>query len=457
MTASPQITVLVLDTQCSKQLLVLVLRLMPALQRLKLRLASPNALSKAFFQAFILREPDEDGSPGTVQLPHQVIDPLCPSLRSLDLQYRRWLRGIDSKELIPVFSDIVASRQQKQSWFLFGLVFDERYNASFWSVGTPVKKVQNGNWTVTVGILCPHGIIPMFAQFPGIGFLPLPFKRVDCLYLHDSPQNPPIDFLFTPDHVELRKVSPDQPTLPTSIPCNLPLFNALRILVLVDTNPSFLAGCMFHRLERCSVMGSSKQDHIPSQELSTGMPICTRMDICDPSLLATFNLPQIHELGLDFSVSEGGMIWENQIIVNSNLSGLKLLHMRRDHIGRDLIQILQPLPLLETLIISAQVDVDTFRALNRSCWEGQKLAIVCPLLQRLQVEDTDPSEIPELTPVLKDVVIVRKMCGCPLKSFTFYTFSSKPGRKFELIGIDGGFAMKETVLAKDTHQFRLDI
>ena len=204
-------------------------------------------------------------------------------------------------------------------------------------------------------------------------------------------------------------------------------------------------------------MGLSKLDHIPSQELSTEMPVCTRMDIGDPALLGTFKLPQIHELGLDFTVSECGMIWENQILVNSNLSGLKLLHMRGDRIGRDLVQILRPLPLLETLIISSQVDVDTFRALNQSCWEGQKLGIVCPLLQRVQVEDTEPSEPPDLTHVLKDVVTLRRVCGSPLKSFTVYTFSPKPGRKFELIGMNGGFTMEETVLSEDTHRFELDI
>ena len=454
-TTSSQITDLVLYIQCSEQLLVFVLRLVPALQQLCLRLASPNALSKAFFQAFILREPDEDGSPGTVGIPKQTIDPLCPSLQSLYLHYKRWHRGIDSKKLTPLFSDIVVSRQQEESQFSFTLGFDE--DEPSWSVGTPEWKFQNGYWDVTVGILCPHSMVPMFADFPESGVLPLPFKEVDHLYLSDTPQNNPIDFHFTFDHMELSIGGSDQPIPQTSIPCNLPLFTALRVLVVMNVNPSFLAGHTFHRLERCSVMGSLRLDYIPSQKPSTEMPVCTRLDIGNPTLLATLMLPQIHELGLDFSVSECGMIWENQILMNSNLSGLKLLHMRAEHIGRDLIQILQPLPLLETLIISSQVDVDTFRALNQSCWEGQKLAIVCPLLQVLVVEDTDPSERPELTFVLEDVVTLRKVCRSPLKSFTFYIFSPKPGRKFELIGMDGGFAMKKTVLVKDADRFELDM
>ena len=454
-TTSSLITKLVLYIQCSEQLLVFVLRLVPALQWLELRLASPNALSKAFFQAFILREPDEDGSPGTVGLPKWSIDPLCPSLQSLYLQYRRWPRGVDGKKLIPLFSDIVASRWQEQPQFLLILEFDERHNAFPWTVGTPVSKIQNEDRTITVGMLCPHCIIPMSAWIPESGVLPLPFKGVDYLYLNDAPH--PIDFHFTLDHMELSIGGSDQPILQTSIPCNLPLFCALRVLVVMDVNPSFLTGHTFHRLERCRVMGSSRLDYIPSQKPFTEMPVCTRMDISDPALLATFKLPQICELGLDFTVSECGMIWETQILVNSNLSGLKLLHMRAGHIGRDLVQILQPLPLLETLIISSHVDVDTFMAMNQLSWEGQKLAIVCPLLQRLQVEDTDPSVTPELTLILEDVVTLRNICGSPLKSFTFYIFSPKPGRKFELIGMEGGFTMEETILAEDADRFELDM
>ena len=458
-TASSMIINLVLDIQCSEQLLVCMLRLVPALEQLQLRLASPNALGKAFFQAFILREPDEDGSPGTVGLPEQVIEPLCPSLQSLHLQYNRWLRGMDNRTLIPLFSDIVSSRQQESLFFSFVLDFDERHNASSWLVGRPVRKIWKKNCTVTIGNLYPHDIIiPIFTQLPRSGFLPLPFKEVDYLYLCDTDNaNTHIDFHFTLDHMELSIGSSDHPTLQTSIPCNLPLLHALRVLVLVDTNPLFMAGCTFCRLERCSVMGSSKLDHIPSQELSTEMPVCTRVDISNPALLATFKLPQIHELGLNFSPPECIMIWTKHISVNSNLSGLKLLHMRGEHIGRDLVQILQPLPLLETLIISSQVDVDTFRALSQSCWEGHKLAIISPMLQRLQVEGTDPSEMPELTLILEDVITLRKACWSPLKSFMFYIFSPKPGRKFELIGMDGGFTMEETVLAEDAEQFELDM
>ena len=453
--SSQSLTALHLDIQCSEQLLVCVLGLVPTLQQLQLRLARPNALTKAFFQAFILRHPD-DIAPKTFGLQKQVIGPLCPSLQLLYLQYRRWPRGIDNKKLIPLFSDIVASRQWGKSLFSFSLDFDERHNPSVWSVGMPVRKIQKGNCTVTVGILCPHGIIPMSTQFSGRGILPLPFKEVDYLYLHDSDHNTPIDFHFTLDHMELSKCGPDQPILLTSIPRNLPLFCALRVLMVEDINPSFLAGHTFHGLERCSVMGSSKIHCIESQKLLTEMPVCTRIDIGDPALLAMFKLPQLRELGLDFSLPESTMIWIKHISLNSNLSGLKLLHIWGKGISGDLTQVFESLPLLETLIISSQVDVNTFRALNKLHWEGPISAILCPMLKWLKIEGTDPSGNPELTDFLKEVVNLRAECGSGLKSFTFYIFGFGTW-KIELIGVDGYFTMEKTLLAEDTEPFELDI
>ena len=447
-----------LGVQCSEQLLVCILRLMPALQFLSLGLPSPNALSERFFQAFILREPDKDGAPGADWLSRQAVDPLCPSLYSFTLSYKRWLRGPDNKRLIPVFSDIVASHQRKNYWFSLRLRLGERLNLHSWEVGRPVRDFQELQSRLSLGISCPHAIIQIWSTLPVNGFVPLPFKEVHSLHLCNIPHDTPFDFYFTLDHMELSLRHSSQPILPTSLPFNLPLFHALRVLVVSNTNPSFLAGHTFHKLERCRVMGSSKLYHIPSQSLFTEMPVCTRLDMDDPVLLATFKLPQLRELALDFSDSEQGMIWEKHISVNANLSGLKLLHMKGQAIGRDLVQILQSLPLLETLIISSPVDVDTFRALlNPSGQEGQILATLCPMLQSLQIEDTDPSERPELTATLKEAVTLRTMCGFPLESFTFSIFSSEPRRKFELIGMDGSFTMEMTVLPEHTDPFELDV
>jgi hypothetical protein len=100
-----------LDVQCSEQLLVYILRLLPNLEYLWLGLASPDALSEAFFQAFILGPPSPVGGSEVVRLPRKTIAPLCTSLEELHLHYKRWLRGTDKRSLLLAFADIAESRQ----------------------------------------------------------------------------------------------------------------------------------------------------------------------------------------------------------------------------------------------------------------------------------------------------------------------------------------------------------
>ena len=101
-----------LDIECSEQLLVCMLSLVPALECLEL--ARPNALSTTFFQAFVVREPNVDCASDMAGPSSQAIAPLCPSMGSLNLHYRKWLRRRDKRALIKAFGDIVASRNPER-------------------------------------------------------------------------------------------------------------------------------------------------------------------------------------------------------------------------------------------------------------------------------------------------------------------------------------------------------
>jgi len=478
-TARPQgLTDLHLDVTCREQLLIYMLRLVPALERLSLGLASPNALSIAFFQAFIVREPNVDNASDMVSLMSQSMAPSCPSLRSLELRYRRWLRGPDKKALIAVFGDIVASRNPKGHLsFKLWLSFDEAPKSS-WSIG-PTRKFMHLDRFPTddrvrlmLGISTPHGIIPISGYLPLDSVVPLPFKEAE--YLGLGLWNPPSSifagFQFTHEHMEVMVYNHVRPPLPPSLPRTLPLFSALRVLVVEEVNTSFLAGHTFHKLERCRVVKPSVS-FLPSPSLftETQMPVCTRVDIDDPYLLATFELPQIHELAMGFSHLGCSTIWEKHIAVNANLSELNLLHMKNWALfNENLIPTLRLLPSLETLIISFQLGVVSFRAflpidangtsgLKRTSSKGQRLDILCPRLQSLQIEGQDPSAEPELIPILKDIVTLRAECGSPLKGFTFSEFWPGPGRRFELIGRNGSFTMEKIVLPQGPKYFELDI
>jgi len=468
------LTILHLDVNCREQLLIYMLRLVPALEHLSLGLASPNALSITFFQAFIVREPNVDNASDMVRPLTQAIAPSCPSLRSLHLQYRRWLRGPDKKALIAVFSDIMASRNPKKSLsFELRLSFDEVPKSS-WSIG-PTRKFLHleslyfteGHVGLMLGISTPHGIIPISGALPLDSVVPLPFKEAEYLGLRDFRSSPFAEFQFTHEHMELMVYNYLRPPLPPSLPCTLPLFSALRVLVVERVNPSFLAGHTFHNLEKCRVV-ESPDPFLPSPSLftETEMPVCTRVDIDDPNLLATFKLSRIHELALDFSHPECSTIWEKCFAVNANLSGLNLLHMKRWPVAGDLIPILRSLPSLETLIISPWLGVDSFKAflpmgayrtsgLKQTSGEGQRSPLLCPRLQCLQIERLSPSVEPELIPILKDIVTLRAECGSPLKDFTLSTFW--PSLRSNLIGRNGRFTMRNIDLPEKTEEFKLDI
>jgi hypothetical protein len=201
-----------------------------------------------------------------------------------------------------------------------------------------------------------------------------------------------------------------------------------------------------------------------SEGLFTEMPVCTRMDVRDLSLLATFKLPLVCKLSVTFDHPESNLIWEKDITVNANLSGLRLLHVHDWHHEVNLIQILASVPVLESLIVGngAKLDVDFFRALvpNRTSGPNgvtQIPIVLCPMLKSLQVEGVDPTEQSEMMHVLREVVMFRAVAGSPLKWFTFVVFQPQPGIEFEMIGEDGSLTMEQTLLDEGAEPFELAI
>ena len=426
-----------LAVECSERLLAYMLSLVPALELLSLKLSRPDSLSTTFFQAFIVREPNAGRAFDMVGPPSQAIAPLCPSISSLNLHYRRWLRGRDNRALIAVFDDIVASRNPERSHrFEVRLYIDAPDSVGFpldptWVINEPDSKSQlawddEPNFGIVLGISTSHGIIPMSMTSSQEGLVSLPFREAEYLRLLEFHIWFSFEFRLIRDHMELMVYDKRKrrPPLPTLHPCALPLFDALRVLVVENANPSFLAGHTFHKLERCGVVSSPKSSGAsPSLFTETGMPACTRVDIDDPYLLVTFKLPRIHELALDFSHPDCSTIWEKYIAVNANLSGLNLLHMKNWPFDGDLILILRTLPSLETLIISSWKDMISFRAFlpmdangasgpKETSSEGRTLALLCPRLQSLQMERDIFLIEPELVPILKDVVTLQNM-GLP--------------------------------------------
>ena len=279
----------------------------------------------------------------------------------------------------------------------------------------------------------------------------------------------PDDFLFS--FHSLKEVRMPNSQLRTQrdpqFSLNAPLFHTLKVLHVWSISSSFFAGQTFHKLERYGECALYRGD-IPEQGPLTEMPVCLRL-VVPLRRLATLKLPQIRELGLSID-AEHDHIWEKQIAVNANLSGLKLLRLK--YIPSTwptiaVIKILGSLPALETLITDINyliaphihffeafvpMNVQRPSGLNQSRWKGQISRVLCPRLESLHIEGISPTEQAELMHVLKDIVTLRAIIGSPLKSFTFYRYQYQVGsvgsQKWQLIGRGDDFMMAEVVPAE---------
>ena len=417
----------------------------------------------------MVREFHSDGVSEMVGPPSQVIAPLCPSLKLLQLQYKRWMRGPDKKALIVALGDIVGSWQPEiKSSFSLWLCFDEVLKESHWTIGKLVRKIENlKDGDLVLGISTLHAIIPMSMLLPEHGVALLPFMNVESLHLFAGGSTP-LEFQFICDHMELMVYDYGQLPLSSPLPCILPLFSALRVLVTKCDDISFLLGHIFHKLEKCRLLKGSQLQHSPIQGrlAKIGMPVCTRVDIDDLGALVAFKLPQIHELAVDFSDQNHSGIGEKHITVHANLWGLNLLHMKDWPTDGDLVPILRSFPLLETLIITTLSYTDSFRAflpmdanwisgLKQESGEGKAVDVLCPKLRHLQLEFS--KEQRHLMYLTKDIITLHAECGYHLKIFTISGSLPRLGRKFELIQRDGSFTVEMSALAGGAANFKLDI
>ena len=453
--------------QCSEHLLSEILKLVPALNYLYLGLAGPHALSEDFFRTHIAPLATRSKESYLRKRPaHQIRAPFLPSLSTLVLWYKRWLRGAERSTLITVLGDIKASCNA----LTICLVVDENPDIDgvgwLWYLRRPVKSLPaKSSDDIRIGISGPGGITRLQALY-NINYLP--FREAEYLHLNIGILS--VDILSTFHYLlKLRtsgKCGFEVPAKPP--PHDLPFCNTLRVFDVHEFYHSYWAGQTFHKLEKCRVDKNDLLHDLDHLDPLIKMPVCTTLDV-SLSLLATLWLPQMSQLGVSFSYPGSHLLWSNYIAIDPMLSGLKLLHVHDWHPETDLIQIIASLPMLETLIISAsepsQVNMDFFRAfvpmdsngrsgLNGSNVESQA-TMLCPMLESLQVEGIDPRKPPVLLTVLEDVVTLRAGRGSPLKRFTFSEFNSEPKRKFELIGEGGRFAMEMVGLSMRAKPFKL--
>ena len=478
--AAQSLICLHMEIKCSERLLTYMLSLAPALEELWMRLSSPHALSSAFFLALAA-----GGRKSNAGSSSQAIVPLGRTLRKLDLHYKRWLRGPERNGLIPAFGAVVASHPLEDQIFSFRLSIGEGSELQEWNILEPVERFnfasKSNRARIFIGVSSPYGIVPLSKIVDNGGdalYGPLTESEYQLLPRESEYITIKVGWylpieIFLPFHsLKEMRMNDSILTMKLDTPFSLdaPFFHTLESLHVESISSVFFAGQTFHRLERYWEDRIHEWD-IPGQGPLTEMPVCTTL-VVPLRRFATLKLPQVRELGLRID-AEHDHIWEKHIVVNANLSGLKLLHLRYSRPTWPtivIIKILESLPALETLITGTDCliapYIDFFQAfvpmnvlgssgLNQSSWKGQISGVLCPRLESLQIEGINLTERAGLMPVLKDIVTLRAIIEFPLKSFTFYSESNlEAPRMWQLIGRDKSFVMEEVV---PTERFQLDI
>ena len=465
--AARSLTRLQLEIRCSEQLLVYMLRLVPALKVLWMGLLSPHALSSAFFMAFAAGGRNAIAGP-----PGQTIAPLCRQLKVLRLHYKRWSRGAERNGLIPAFGAIMASHPPEEQNFSLLLIIGEGPKSQEWKIHEPVKRYDFDlkHDRTFIGVSSPYGIVPVSSLGHSEYGRKVPSLLPETEYITIKKHlTIPIDYLYSQHCLKEVRMIHSHLKSESSAPLSpdAPLFHTVMTLTVFSAPSSIFTGQTFHKLESYQEQWNDYTDMSIPGEL-TEMPVCTKL-YASLSRIASLKLPRIRELVILFDHQTPNYLWEKHIAVNANLSGLTLLGLlpgdEESAPLTDITKTLRPLSALETLVLDIQhIDVPLltfFQAfipmetsgLNQSSCEGQISGELCPRLQSLHIEGIDLTEQPELMPVLKDVVTRRAIIGSPLRSFTFY-LPCFPARKWELIGRDGSFIMEKVVPAQS---FRRDI
>ncbi len=108
-----------LGVECKEKVLLAVLQLLPGLVELELDLPRPSALGKHFFTGLLAKP----GNQGTGELKFDWRElfrknntgwgcTVCPSLRILELKYKRWLRPGDNEDFLPPLYALGYSREK---------------------------------------------------------------------------------------------------------------------------------------------------------------------------------------------------------------------------------------------------------------------------------------------------------------------------------------------------------
>ena len=316
--------VLHLSVLCDGGLLLSVLKLLPALNELRLTIPRPCVLGRRVFRALLAKPTDDpkgnfdrnwDEKPKHVESWKSSI---CPSLKKLELKYERWFRPTDRLDILPPLMAIGWSRRETatplESFCLCFKRSDMKWEVlkldsgpdvvDFAALEIPQLKAFEGFSSLfkscvtatatSVMVYTDNGLpdhlqrtLPIFEPY----FRQLTVLRIPS-YVHSKRTFDILPYFFRLEELELSHV--DIPS--HSINAGLPLSQTLRRLCLRYMTLTWMDGCVFTRLKRLYL---NRVRVSVGEHLSIGLPVCTHIKYEGDDfhrLPSIFSVPTLIEL-----------------------------------------------------------------------------------------------------------------------------------------------------------------
>ncbi len=333
-----------LNIVCKEAVLLAVLQLLPGLEELKMDLPRPSALGKRFFTE-LLAKPGNHAA-GIVKFDWKDLFnknrtgwkcTVCPSLRTLELKYRRWLRPGYKDDFLPPLLALSWSRKKTAIPLQLHVHYISSMNSlELWNSTQPqvneaiscLKILEHGQ----VAHLALQAMTWNNAAFENPLFAPFLYHlQVFEITGHSLSGRQVLNVL--PSFHELRVLNlSDVHVPPIACDINLPLVHTLEEMTLRRSTLIWMDGLVFTQLQRFDVDEHGWPETFKQQ---VGMPACTHIvfkqsDLKSlPVLQSNFHLPVLN-------TCEFSDLWSFSYYDERGISALQWIHAKifRFHIFR---------------------------------------------------------------------------------------------------------------------------
>ena len=383
-----------LSVPCTGKALLVVLQLLPELVELKLDLSRPSALGEHFFTRLLAKPENQLADKPKFDWRELFREhstgwrcAVCPSLRTLELKYRKWLRPGYNDEFLPPLLALSWSREKTET----ALQSHVHYKTSAHSWESLNSTLSQVNEALSCFRIPQHGHVSQLSLktkswtiFEDAHLIPF-LHRLQVLEITSSSFYERQVLNVLPSFHELRDLKLSRVHIPP-LDVDLPLVHTLQKLSLANSTLAWMDGLVFTQLQRFAV---NEYGWPETFRRKVGMPACTHIVFEQnklealPALQSNFHFPRLNTCILP-------SIWNDFQYDERGISALQRIHAKvfKFFIGYNHLRLLE---LLESKDEIEQLDL-SFSYSVLTCFPMAKLVtreFRCPDIKMLRFQFLD--------------------------------------------------------------------